>query len=236
MSTSPEVFESQMEWLRQSGIQVLEPAEVIDRLASRNDLPRNSVCLTFDDGLAGVYQHAYPVLRKFHFPALFFLVTGYLGRDNNWPGQPASFQGLQMATWQQISEMDAGGITIGAHTVNHVRLDRISLDQVVREMLEANEAITSCIGKAVQWFAYPYGRYTPSIVEQVQNIYRGACSTRLDRIYADSDPFLLPRIDTNYLLNPYAFRLLNTRAFPAYLAVRRILRSAASLAYDRAWQ
>jgi len=224
-----------MEWLKQVGIEVLELSEVVDRLIENKPLPVKSTCLTFDDGLAGVYQHAFPILREFGYPAVVFLVTGYCGRENDWPGQPRAFQGMPMVSWEQVKEMDAGGITIGAHTIHHPRLDQRSVVELQSELKGANEAITDRIGKPVEWFAYPYGRFNVQVRKQVQDHYIGACAAHLDFIKRDSDRFLLPRIDAYYLLNPFAFRLLNSRAFPLYLAIRRILRAIGGFAYDQAW-
>jgi peptidoglycan/xylan/chitin deacetylase (PgdA/CDA1 family) len=208
---------------------------VVNRLAADKPLPSNSVCLTFDDGLAGVYRNAFPILREYGYPAVLFLVTGYCGQKNNWPGQPEAFQEMPMVSWEQVRELDAGGVTIGAHTINHPRLDQMSSVELQREIRGANEAITACIDKPVEWFAYPYGRYNSLVRKEVQSLYRGACSTQLDIIKNDSNRFLLPRIDAYYLLNPFAFRLLTRRAFPVYLAFRRFLRSIGGFAYDRFW-
>jgi len=224
-----------MEWLKQVGIEVLDLSEVVNRLYADKSLPSKSVCLTFDDGLAGVYQHAFPILREFGYPAVLFLVTGYCGQTNNWPGQPQAFQGIPMVSWEQVQEMDAGGLTIGAHTINHPRLDQSSYVELQGELRGASEAITAYVGKPVEWFAYPYGRLNNQVTKEVQSLYQGACSARLATIKKDSDRFQLPRIDAYYLLNPFAFRLLNSRAFPVYLAIRRALRAVGGFAYDRDW-
>ena len=224
-----------MKWLRQARIEVLEVDEVLNRLASGKPLPSKSVCLTFDDGLSGVYQYAFPILREYGYPAILFLVTGYCGWKNDWPGQPEAFQGIPMVTWEQVQELDAGGVTIGAHTINHPHLDQLSGIELLRELRGANETITACINKPVKWFAYPYGRYNNLVRREVQSLYHGAFSTRLDTIKRNSDRFQLPRIDAYYLLNPFAFRLLNSRAFPVYLTIRRVLKAIGGFAYYREW-
>ena len=235
LSTPVEVFRAQLDWLKQAGIVVLEFDELVTRLEAGKPIPGKSVCLTFDDGLAGVYQHAFPILLEFGFPAVLFLVTGFCGLKNDWPGQPEAFQGLPMVTWEQVRELDAGGVTIGAHTINHPRLYQMSAVELQRELMGANEAIAACINKPVEWFAYPYGRYNNLVRNQVQSLYRGACSAQLEIIKKGIDRFQLPRIDAYYLLNPFAFRLLNSRAFPVYLAIRRVLRAVGGYAYNREW-
>lgn len=39
------------------------------------------VAVTFDDGYRGVYQHAFPILRRYNIPATVFLVTSHVGTN-----------------------------------------------------------------------------------------------------------------------------------------------------------
>ena len=66
--------------------------------------------------------------------------------------------------------------------------------------------------------------------------YRGACTTKLGTVSAKSDPLALPRVDTYYVRQPQIFKTLSTPALSAYLAVRRPLRTAASLVRGREWR
>src|SRR6266849_249117 len=49
-----------------------------------------SVALTFDDGFRNFSTTAARVLERYGFPATIFLVSGFCGRDNQWPGQSSS--------------------------------------------------------------------------------------------------------------------------------------------------
>lgn len=42
------------------------------------ELPKNPILFTFDDGFANNYHHAFPVLKRFNCPATVFLATGYI--------------------------------------------------------------------------------------------------------------------------------------------------------------
>ncbi len=42
-------------------------------------LPSRAVLLTFDDGVESVYQYALPITRKFHVPAVAFIIGRRLG-------------------------------------------------------------------------------------------------------------------------------------------------------------
>lgn len=77
ISTSPSGFAAQMECLAAryhvcSMDEVLAAAE-----SSENELPPNSVLLTFDDATRDLAEHAWPVLRSLNLPATVFVPTGY---------------------------------------------------------------------------------------------------------------------------------------------------------------
>lgn len=71
-------FARQMEYLKKRhSVILLEEAVLTIKNGGR--LPRNAVCITFDDGYRDNYTNAYPILRLHHLPATFFLTTGFIG-------------------------------------------------------------------------------------------------------------------------------------------------------------
>jgi peptidoglycan/xylan/chitin deacetylase (PgdA/CDA1 family) len=67
------------------------------------------------------------------------------------------FRGLMM-DWDQVKEMQKGGIEFGAHTVNHPILTRISLEEARAEIVESISRIEDELGESVLGFAYPNGQ------------------------------------------------------------------------------
>lgn len=76
MFMQPAVFARRMEILAQSKCRVLDLGEAL-RLLEQGKLPPRSVALTFDDGWADFRVNAFPVLRKYQFPATVYLTTYY---------------------------------------------------------------------------------------------------------------------------------------------------------------
>ena len=67
------------------------------------------------------------------------------------------FQKLMM-NWDQVREMQKGGIEFGAHTMHHPILTRVSLDEVRAEVAGSKSRIEKELGEAVLSFAYPNGQ------------------------------------------------------------------------------
>lgn len=73
---SAQVFENRLQRLVDGGFQVLGLTEALHRVAAET-LPEKSVVLTFDDGLHNFYQVAWPILKRYQFPATVYLTTYY---------------------------------------------------------------------------------------------------------------------------------------------------------------
>ena len=63
-----------------------------------------------------------------------------------------------MLNWKKIEELSKTDIAnIGAHTLNHLALNRLSEEDVKKEVLESKLRIESKLQKKVDHFSYPFG-------------------------------------------------------------------------------
>jgi peptidoglycan/xylan/chitin deacetylase (PgdA/CDA1 family) len=222
ISLSASLFQEQMAWLSRAGVNVVP----LDRIQE----DAGAVALTFDDAFQNFRENAVPVLRKYGFPATVFVVTGFCGRNNGWPSQPAvpRVPLLPLMSWSTIQELAGAGITFGSHTVTHPRMALLSAAEVAEELANSQRELEDRTGKAVTTFAYPYGETTPQVTQAVRERYRIACGTKLAYVSAASDPAELPRLDTFYLQKQVWFQGLGNQYGAAYIAARSALRELRS--------
>jgi peptidoglycan/xylan/chitin deacetylase (PgdA/CDA1 family) len=71
---------------------------------------------------------------------------------------PEGFFKMLMTNWDQVREMQKGGIEFGAHTMHHPILTRIPLDEVRAEIEGSKSRIEKELGEPVLSFAYPNGQ------------------------------------------------------------------------------
>lgn len=220
VSTSPAEFAAHMRFLHASGARTLALRDAVGPRASER-----GVVITFDDGFASVYEHAFPALAHYGFTATVFLVTDYCGRTNAWPTQPRRITPRPLLQWRQVQEMSAAGISFGAHTRSHPDLTRLPRPAVEEEIRGSKRAIEEAIQQPVEAFAYPYGVYDDAVKSMVARQFTLACSTTLGFATAASDPFALERIDVYYVRRPYLFRTLFSPTGAAYVGLRRLGRA-----------
>jgi peptidoglycan/xylan/chitin deacetylase (PgdA/CDA1 family) len=99
--------------------------------------------------------------------------------------------------WDEVQALRGLGFRIGAHTVSHPILSRLSLDQARTEVIESKRAIEARCGIVPRAFAYPNGGeadYTPEVIELVRSAgFECAVTTRFGLNTARTSPWELRR-------------------------------------------
>ncbi len=159
-------FEAQMEYLERNGYHVVPLAKVRAFLDAKQPLPRKTVAITIDDGYRSTYEIAFPVLRKYGFPATVFLYTDFVGASD-------------ALTWPQMKEMIASGvIEIQPHSKSHANLTQRLPDEsearykerIRREVEVPINAIRDRLDAASITYAYPYGDVNETVVGELTRL------------------------------------------------------------------
>lgn len=185
MTVTAEAFESQMRYLKVNGYQVIPLEQLFDFLAGKAQVPKKSVVVTIDDGWRSTYDIAYPILRKYGYPATLFVYTDFVGGGGN------------ALTWEMIAELSRNGFDIQCHTKTHRNLSRISrresfnqyFESLRREINESTRLLKKHLKKDVRYLAYPYGDTNPLVIALISKAgYRGALT-----VHREGNPFFTPR-------------------------------------------
>ncbi|MBI4341878.1 MAG: polysaccharide deacetylase family protein [Candidatus Omnitrophica bacterium] len=104
-----------------------------------------------------------------------------------------------MLTWEQVREMAAHQVTIGAHTLSHAVLTRLPLQQATEEIVQSKRILESRLQRPVEHFAYPHGApwcVSPAVRDEVERAgFRSACTTLPGLNTPQTDRWLLRRVD-----------------------------------------
>jgi peptidoglycan/xylan/chitin deacetylase (PgdA/CDA1 family) len=217
ISTTPDEFRRQVAWLVSGRVQVVSVGRLLE-------LPDdvNAVALTFDDGFANFATQAAPVLRQHALPVTLFVVTGRAGGDNRWmgrgdPGIPA----LPLLDWDQLGRLHESGVSLGAHSVHHPRLTKLTRDEVEAELVLSALELGRRLGERPDGFAYPYGAADETVLEIARRHYCWACTTELRPLRAGAPRHSLPRLDAWYLRDPARLAHWGSPRFRTWLWCRR---------------
>jgi peptidoglycan/xylan/chitin deacetylase (PgdA/CDA1 family) len=210
---SPRKFEQQMNYLRKKSIPVISFAEYYQMLQEKR-VPEKAVIITFDDGYQDNYSEAFPVLKKYGFKAMFFLVSDTIGIINKWH-DPATEPHQKMLSLEQIREMQAAGMEFGSHTLSHLNLNALNIEAANIQITKSKPVLEEVLGKPVDIFAYPYGAgaYNPRVKQLVKPAgYKLAVGIKQAINMRDQeDLFALKRITVRGDENMFDFYLQITR-------------------------
>jgi len=158
ISVSQAQFRKQLRWLKRLGYRTLALPDYVRVLLQGGKAPSRSFAITFDDGYEEVLTLGLPDLQEFGYTATVFAVAGQPGGANLWDDG-----GAKLLSADQLRLLDKSGITIGAHSCQHVHLTQVSPGAAKREIAESKEILEQSLGKPVTLFAYPYGETNDSV-------------------------------------------------------------------------
>jgi len=173
-----------------------------DQVISLSDLMspkvwrRSSIMLTFDDGYRDNYTTLFPVLEARRLPAVIFLVVGEVGGINSWDID-GELAGEPLLGWEHIEEMSAAGVLFGSHGMTHADLCATDEAGLEYEIGESKRVIEDRLGKPVEAFAYPFGRFDERVLSVVEKRgYRYAMTLGSRRTNnRRKHPLALPRVE-----------------------------------------
>lgn len=191
-TVKPENFRKQMEWLYWNKYKVVSLKELADIIGNKKDSPKKTVVLTFDDGFEDNYFEAFPILKKYNFPATSFLATDFIGKEKKSESTGISIKTL---SWPQIKEMhDSGLIDFEPHTCSHRELSGITPEEAKNEILNSRRIIEEALTKKCYFFAYPRGKYNQETIDILENSgFLAAVTVNPGRARKASDLLELPR-------------------------------------------
>jgi glucosyl-dolichyl phosphate glucuronosyltransferase len=156
-------FHRQLTGLIQRGF-VFWPLEKL--ISFRNHgwtIPPYVTTITFDEGFASVYHHAWPILKKLNIPATIFIRTDCL--DNPEDNSHYSHAYLHLTTSQCQEMADSGLIVFGSHShvprdfkksPNTVEPDTFQTDTAEEDLHKSIMIIKRISGQKHVPFAFPY--------------------------------------------------------------------------------
>ena len=191
LSIEPALFEKQMQDIKDAGLSVISMQDFLAWRRGDKSIPPKSVLITIDDGYLSGFEVGVPVLKKFGYPATFFIYTTYLN------------SGGKSLTWAQLAELRDSGFEIGSHTVSHLDLKRKpakwagDYDSWLKDEVERSKKILEDnLGIKCATIAYPFGLHNAKVQDACRAAgYEAGFTTYGARLGAATNAMSLGRYD-----------------------------------------
>lgn len=189
-SISSETLRTHFQHFKDTGVRVIALKELVRRLEHPEPFSGRTIVITFDDGYPSMHSILLPIAREFGYPITLFVHTENIGKKAG--------QGL---TWDKIRELDRSGIDIQCHSISHADLQRLSSrntpesrHKLYEEIVVSRKIFDLYLGKDMEFFAFPYGRYDLAVLDMCQKAgYRRVFSTDYGSNVLTRDNFCLRR-------------------------------------------
>jgi peptidoglycan/xylan/chitin deacetylase (PgdA/CDA1 family) len=173
-SVTFETLQSHFEYFKENNITIVPLSDLISRLDNPRPYEGRVLVITFDDGYKNMYKKLLPLNREYNYPITLFVYTDFV-----------SEHGTKAITWDELREMQKGGIDIQCHTQSHADLVKLAVkdteesrSKLFRELYLSRKKIELQLGKPVDLLAFPFGYYDTKTIQLAQFAgYRKVFST-----------------------------------------------------------
>jgi len=148
----PEVFEEEMKLLHDWEYTTITIDVLLEAIKEGAELPPRPVLITFDDGHLNNYTTAFPIMQRYGFTGVLYIVGNYLGAE-------------EYMNADQIREMAAAGWEVGSHSMSHANLIMLEPQRQRYEVVESKELLEKALGLPVKTIAYPFGTSDSGVID-----------------------------------------------------------------------
>ena len=158
----PDIFRRQLSALKGVGIEFIDFDSAVE-LIDKKDFPSGKcmVAFTFDDGFEECFTKIRPVLNEYGIKAGFFINPNFVNGDKEYQDnfkKNIVYTNKSPMNWDQINQLKDEGHIIGAHTMDHLKLDIQDIHVLEYQIGESKKVIKTMISSECQYFAFPYGK------------------------------------------------------------------------------
>ena len=177
----PEAFDQQMNLLYQWGYKTISVELLIRAINQGAELPPKPILLTFDDGSETAYSTALPIMQRYGFTGVSYIVYNYVGITHYLDAD-------------QIRSLHGAGWEIGSHGLSHIDLTTRP-DRQEDEIVQSRRQLESLLGIPIFSFAYPFGAYNGDSLHYVHFAgYTAAMGLGNESVQGNKNLFYLYRL------------------------------------------
>lgn len=153
-------FEKQMKYIYKNNYKTLSMEEFYCWKKRKCELPKKSVLITFDDGYKSIYEHVYPILKKYNLKGTSFIIGDTITEKAVSNGNYLSWEEIEEIQ-KDYSDLEFHSHTYGLHkkdgNIHYVKL------KSNKELKKDTQKINSRLD--TNYIAYPYGAHTDEYIK-----------------------------------------------------------------------
>jgi peptidoglycan/xylan/chitin deacetylase (PgdA/CDA1 family) len=199
-----------MKYLRRKDYRSVAFEDLENHFLSGRPLSPHPIIISFDDGYADTFTHAYPILKQLGFTATVFLVSDYIGKKSEWVG--CNKDGVSpLLTRENIWTMMADGFHFGSHGRTHKNLTFLPEEEAKTEVKKSKKDLENLLQRTIGSFSYPYGDFNKKVIEIVKEAgFAAARAVHNGNIHCKEDILKLRCVKINGVTPKYKYKFYLT--------------------------
>lgn len=153
-------FEEQLNYFTKNNIPIIPLCDVDAYIRGSLHVEQQPFSLTFDTGYVELYTLCYPLLKKYGYPATFFIRPDTIGKTEDIHGRR-----VQYMNWDQIRELESDEIAIGMYGCKGKWMSKTSLEEVRNEIIEAKALFKRELERSFIYYGVREGNPTAEMVD-----------------------------------------------------------------------
>lgn len=176
LSNDPDTLRKHFTYIKENFNVVLPGAELSNK--------KPNICLTYDDAYYDFYHYVYPLLKELDLKAVLAVPVKFILEQTDLDAKTRmslkhndiyagdNFQSyVPFCTYEELREMQNSGLVeIASHSYTHANLVEDEVD-LAEEIGESKKVLEEHLGKAIETFVLPFGKYNDEVVELAKKHY-----------------------------------------------------------------
>ena len=186
-SVTLDQFDSHLKEFSKEKYSLVSIEFIIDTIINDGELPENTIGISIDDADKSFYEVGWPMFKENNIPVTLFVNTSTIHKNNK-----------NYLNWDQIRELKAEGVSIGAHSHSHYHMSDLTIEEVRNEIEISNNIFLKELGEIPSLFAFPYGETNEEIINLLKEYkFKVAFGQHSGVINETSNFYYLPRFSLN---------------------------------------
>lgn len=192
-------FRNQMQSLKDWNYEVIDMDTLFRELPFFKKSEKSYIILTFDDGYKDFVTHVLPILKEYGYPVTLFVNIEYL--EGIRPKKISGYwENWEKMSWSDLKAIKTNSqVKIGSHGYSHKRLNRLSNEELIKEIKFSKTILENELGERIDFFAYPHGVYNEAcLVALKESGYKAAFTGKPGLFDSLSNIYEIKRTEISY--------------------------------------
>lgn len=199
-AVSESSFNQEMKYLKDNGYSTISLDQFYCWKEHKCEISKKSVLITIDDGLSSAYKYAKPILEKYNFNAVLFVIGSRVGdTTDEWDSKIYSYVGKNII----YNEDETIEIASHSYDLHHMENGKKAIELSTQKQTDNDFKMAKEILNT-EYMSYPFNTYSKESFNSLKKYeYKLAFRGSNKKTYREENNYMISRIFVNDNLNDF---------------------------------